>query len=112
MAQFVERQQIFLIGRQQPFHAFPDPPQLTLEDFLPPLCRLRRAGGVEAPIEFGLDQGWVFDQKDDFVPHDLVEQILTDRPAVAHRAAEMTPSVGAETAVIMDLARRRAGRRA
>ena len=108
-AQFVEGQEIFLIGGQQPFHAFPDPGQLALEGFLPPLCRLRGAGCVKAPIEFGLDERWVFDQVNNFLPHDLVEQVLTDRPAVAHRPTEMAPSVGAETAIVMDFARGGAG---
>ena len=98
-AQFVEGQEIFLVGGKQPFHAFPDPCQLALEGFLPSLCRFRRAGGVKAPIEFGPNERWVFHQVNNFLPHDLVEQVLTDRPTVAHRPAEMAPSVGAEAAV-------------
>jgi hypothetical protein len=111
MAQFVKRQEIFLISRQQPFHAFPDPCQLALEGFSPSLCRFRHAGCVKAPIEFGPNERWVLDQVNNFLPHDLVEQVLTDRPAIAHRPAEMAPSVGAEAAVIMDFARGGAGRR-
>src|SRR5205085_3394691 len=42
---------------------------------------------------------------------DLVEQVLTDRPVVAHRPAEMAPSVGAKAAVVMDFARGGTGRR-
>src|SRR5215831_848544 len=110
-AQFVEGQEIFLVGRKQPFHAFPDPYQLALEGFSPLLCRFRRAGCVKAPIEFGPNERWVFNQVNNFLPHDPVEQVLTDRPAVAQRSAEMTPSVRAEAAVVMDFARRSAGRR-
>src|SRR5205814_1634951 len=60
---------------------------------------------------FGPNERWVFDQVNNFLPHDLVEQVLTDRPTVAHRPAEMAPSVGAEAAVVMDFARGGAGRR-
>jgi hypothetical protein len=108
-AQFVEGQKICLVGRKQPFDAFPDPCQLALEGFLPSLCRFRRAGCVKAPIEFGPNERWVFNQVNNFLPHDLVEQVLADRPAVAHRPAEMAPSVGAEAAIVMDFARGGAG---
>jgi hypothetical protein len=108
-AQFVEGQEIFLVGRKQPFDAFSDPCQLALEGFSPSLCRFRRAGCVKAPIEFGLDERWVFNQVNNFLPHDLVEQVLADRPAVAHRPAEMAPSVGAEATIVMDFARGGAG---
>src|ERR1700758_1691575 len=110
MAQFVKRQEIFLISRQQPFHAFPDPCQLAFEGFSPPLCRFRGPGCVKAPIEFGLDERWVFNQVNNFLPHDLVGQVFTGRPAVAYRPAEMAPSVGAEAAVVMDFARGGTGR--
>jgi hypothetical protein len=108
-AQFVEVQEIFLVGRKQPVHAFPDPCQLALEGFLPSLCRFRRAGSIKAPIEFGPNERWVFNQVNNFLPHDLVEQVLADRPAVAHWPAEMAPSVGAEAAIVMDFARGGAG---
>ena len=108
-AQFVEGQEIFLVRRKQPFDAFPDPCQLALEGFSPSLCRFRHAGCVKAPIEFGPNERWVFDQVNNFLPHDLVEQVLADRPAVAHRPAEMAPSVGAEAAIVMDFARGGAG---
>src|SRR5437762_4378944 len=69
------------------------------------------ARAASRPIEFGPNERWVFDQVNNFLPHDLVEQVLTDRPTVAHRPAEMAPSVGAEAAVVMDFARGGAGRR-
>ena len=64
-------------------------------DFLPPLRRFGRAGRIEAPVELGLDERRIFDQADDLSPHDLIEQVLADRSAVAHRAAEMAPGVRA-----------------
>jgi hypothetical protein len=82
---------------------------VNLEGFSPSLCRFRRAGCVKAPIEFGPNEHWVFNQVNNFLPHDLVKQVLADRPAVAHRPAEMAPSVGAEAAIVMDFARGGAG---
>jgi hypothetical protein len=60
-------------------------------------------------LEFGPNERWYFNQVNNFLPHDLVEQVLADRPAVAHRPAEMAPSVGAEAAIVMDFARGGAG---
>jgi hypothetical protein len=73
--------------------------------------RFGRARCVKAPVEFGLDERGIFDQADDLLPDDLVEQILADWSAVAYRAAEVAPGIRTKTPVIMDFARRAAGRR-
>ena len=73
-----------MVGRDQALHALPDPRQLAFESVLPPLRRFGPAGCVEAPVEFRLYQRRVLDQADDLLPHDLIEQILADRSAVAH----------------------------
>jgi hypothetical protein len=109
--QLVEGQEVLLIGREQALHALPGPRQLAFQSVLPPLRRFGGAGRVEAPVELGLDERRVLDQVDDLPPHDPVEQVLADRSAVAHRAAEMAPRVRAEAAIIMDLARGAARRR-
>jgi hypothetical protein len=109
--QFVEGQEVLLIGRDQALHALADPREVAFESVLPPLRRFGSAGRVEAPVEFGLDERRVFDQADDLPPYNLIEQILADRSAIAHRAAEMAPCVRAEAAVIVDLARGTARRR-
>ena len=52
----------------------------------------------------------IFDESDHLLPDDLVQQILVDRPAVANGTAQVAPAVRTQASVIVDLARRTAGR--
>lgn len=72
-AQIIKRDQVFLVSGQQAVHALAQPNQIALQDFLPPLCRIRGARRGQPPIEFLLDQAGSLKQSDDLGPDDLIE---------------------------------------
>ena len=94
-AEFVERQQIFLIGGQEAIRALADPGQIALQGLLAQPGRVGRPGCRQPAIELVPDQAGVFQQTDDLGPHHLIDEILANRTVVAHRAAQMPPGVGA-----------------
>jgi hypothetical protein len=108
--QFVERQKLFLIGGQQAVDALAGPRHISLQDVLPVPCRVGRSCRRQPPIELVLDQAGILQQSDDFSPHNLVEEILTNRTIITYWAAKMAPGVGTQASVIVDLAGARPGR--
>ena len=57
---------------------------------------------LQSAVDLGANQCRVLKQADDFAPHDLIEQILAHRPAVAQRPVEMAPGIGTQAAVVED----------
>jgi hypothetical protein len=51
-----------------------------------------------------LDQVRIFEQTDNLVPDDVVEEVLADRTIIAHWTSKMTPSVGTKASVVVDVA--------
>ena len=109
-AQFLQREQVFLIGGHQPLHGLARLHTLALQRLLAPPGWLRGVGGGQASIQLGGDQGRVLQEPDDLGPHDLIEQVLPDGAAVADRPAQASPGVGANAAIVVDLAGRTARR--
>ena len=87
------RQKLFLIGSQQAIYGLTGSRHFTLQRLLPLFCRIGRPRGRQPAIEFALDQAGIFQQTDNLVPDDMVEEVLADWTAIAHWAAEVTPSV-------------------
>ena len=84
--------------------------QFALQRLLPLLCRIGRPRCRQPAIEFALDQVGIFQQTDNLIPDDMVEQVLADRTIIAHWPAKMAPSVGTKASVVVDVACARAGR--
>ena len=101
-AQFVDRQEIFLIGRQQAIHALADPGEIALQGLLPLLHGIGRPGRRQTAVEFILDQARILQQAHDLGPDEVIEEILANGPVLADLAAKMAPCVGANAAVIVD----------
>ncbi|HEY0723252.1 MAG TPA: hypothetical protein VGD41_04545 [Pyrinomonadaceae bacterium] len=57
-----------------------------------------------------MDQVGIFQQADNLIPDDMIEEVLADRTIIAHWTAKMTPSVGTKASVVVDVACARAGR--
>jgi hypothetical protein len=103
-AQFVERQQILLIGGQQTFHALADTDQVAIQFSFTTACRAVRPGRVEPAVDLLADQGGVLQQAQDFGPDQVVQQILADRPVIAGGAGQMAVVVRSQAAVIVEFA--------
>ena len=48
---------------------------------------------LQAAIKFRLDEPGIFDELDDLVPHDRIEEVLADRTIVADWATRAPPRV-------------------
>jgi hypothetical protein len=101
-AQFVERQQVFLIGGQKTVHAFAGSNQLAIQFGLAPFSRTVGPCRSKAAIDLLLDQGGVFQQVQHFGPNQAVQQILADWSIVAGRSRKVTVTVSSQAAVIVD----------
>src|ERR1700730_15982347 len=111
LAQLLDRQECFLVGVEKSFHAFANMRQLSLQTLLTFLGRIAGARDCQPTVQFLLDQRRVFQQSNHLRPDDLIEEILSDKAAVvANRTTQFAPAVGANTFVIVDLARARARR--
>ena len=85
VAQFVDGDQLFLIGRDQPVDALADPDQAMPKVGLALLVEIGAAGRLQSPVDLCFHQCGIFEQADQFGPHDVVEQILAHWAAVAQR---------------------------
>src|SRR5439155_592670 len=111
LTQLLNRQECFLVGVEKSFHAFANMRQLSLQTLLTFLSRIAGARDFQPTVQFLLDQRRVFQQSDHLRPDDLIEEILSDKAAVvANRTTQFAPAIGANTFVIVDLARARARR--
>jgi hypothetical protein len=106
MAQLVQAQQVFLIGGEQTLHLLLDPSQFAAQTLLLiMLVGTRGSRRVNAPVELRLNECGVFQQTHDLGPHNLLEQVHSNRTLVASRLSAEAPSLGARAAVVIDRAR-------
>ncbi len=112
LAQFVERQEVLLIGCQEAVDALAGPRQVPQQGSLALLRRVGCPRRCQPAVELVLDQARILQQADDLGPDNLIEEILADRAVIADRAAEPPPGVRADAAVVVDVAGARPGRRA
>ena len=111
-AQLVDGDQLFLIGRDQAVDPLADPDQAMPKVGLALLVGIGDTGRLQSPVDLCAHQCRIFEQADQLGPHDVVEQVLAHRTAVAQRAVEIAPGVGTQAAVVGDLAGTGLGRRA
>ena len=103
-AQFFEREQRFLISRHQSFHALAGTRQIALHGFRASFVRIGIAGSLEAPLDFRSNETGVFNELEDFVPYQLIEQILAHGTVIAERTVQVTVRIRSQAAVVVDLA--------
>ena len=94
VAQLVDGDQLFLIGRDQAVDTLTDPDQPMPKVGLALLVGIGDTGRLQSPVDLCTHQCRIFEQADQLGPHDVVEQILAHRTAVAQRAVEIAPGVG------------------
>src|SRR5712691_2798092 len=112
LAQLLKRQEVLLIGGQDPLDALAHAHQIALHRLF---ALFRGVGGArsgEPPIEFVLNQRRILEQPNDLGPDDLIQEILSHGSVVAARAAEVAPGIRANAAIVVDQPRTRTGRRA
>ena len=112
VAQLVDGDQLFLIGRDQAVDTLADPDQAMPKVGLALLVGIGDAGRLQSPVDLCFHQRRIFEQADQLGPHNVVEQVLAHRTAAAQRAVEIAPGVGTQTAVVGDFAGTGLGRRA
>ena len=112
VAQLVDGDQLFLIGRDQAVDTLADPDKPMPKVGLTLLVGIGDTGCLQSPVDLRAYQCRIFEQADQLGPHDVIKQILAHRTAVAQRAVEIAPGVGTQAAVVGDLAGTGLGRRA
>ena len=101
-AQLVERDELFLVGLDQPLDRGAGAGEVALERFA------ATGGGVlgphrgEAAVDLGADEFGVLEQSSDFGPDERVEFISADWAAGAPLAVGVPPAVLADAAVVAD----------
>jgi len=104
--QLVQAQQVFLIGGEQTLHLLLHPSQFAAQTLLLIMVvGARGARSVKAPVELRLDERGVFQQTHDLGPHNLLEQVQSNRTLVASRLSAEAPRLGTRAAVVIDRAR-------
>ena len=101
-AKFSQRKQAFLIGRQQAIDAFSATREIAPERLLSASGRIGLARCPQAAVEFLLYEMGVFEQPHDFLPYDIIQQILTHWAVLADRPPEAAPSVRSQASIIVD----------
>jgi hypothetical protein len=86
LAQLVEREQAVLVSGEQTLDALADVNQIAPQSLLATFGRVGLARGGEAAVELVLDELGIFEQADDFCPHDRVQNVLTNRAVVTDGA--------------------------
>ena len=79
LAQFVERQEVLLIGCQEAVDALAGPRQVPQQGSLALLRRVGCPRRCQPAVELVLDQARILQQADDLGPDNLIEEILADR---------------------------------
>src|ERR1700737_395291 len=106
LTQLLDRQETFLVGVEKSFDALANMRQFPLQTLFTFFGRIGQARCYQPAIKFLLYQSRVFQQSDHLGPDDLIEEILSDEAAVvANRTAQFSPAIGANTLVVVDLAR-------
>ena len=104
LAQLFDRQEILLIGVEKSLDALADTDQFSLQALFAFFRGIRRASGDQPSVELLLDKRWIFEQSNDFSPHDLIEDLLAHWVIVTHSTTELAPAVGADASVIVKFA--------
>lgn len=112
LPQLVQGHEVFLIGREHPLDAFPNPSQIPLDRVFALLCGVGRTSDGEPTIKFLLNQGGIFEQAHDLSPDDLIQQILAHGSVLAAGTSQVAPCIRADAAIVVDLACARTSRRA
>nr|WP_037600050.1 hypothetical protein [Streptacidiphilus rugosus] len=108
VAQFLEGNQVFLVGADQPVDRRVDGRQLVLQALAASLQRVGVAHLGQTPVQLGADQGGIGQQGDDALPDHGLQGIGPQRAAGADfAAAGQLPAVGGRAAVVVVLLRTR-----
>ena len=100
VAQFVDGDQLLLIGIDQAVDALADSDQPSPQVGLALLVGIGGTRRLQSAVDLGADQRRVLKQADHLAPDNVIEQVLAHGPAVAQRSPKMAPGIGSETAVI------------
>jgi hypothetical protein len=109
-AELIERDQLFLIGLDQPLDRCGGAGEVALERLAPPGGGVLGAHRGEPAIDLGAHQRGVFEQPSDLYPDERVELVSADRAAGAPLAVGVSPAVLADAAVVGDPLVRGSGR--
>jgi hypothetical protein len=109
LPQFVEGDQLFLVGLDQPGDRGGAFAQCLLEALLPGGGGVGGAQLLQPPVDLGPDQLRAGEQAGDVVPDDLVEVVGADGLVVADAAVFVAVVVGAQAPVVVDLVARGGG---
>ena len=110
LAQLLQRQELLLIGGEQPLDALAHAHQLTLHRLLTLFRRVGRARGRESAIKLLFDQRGILEQPNHLGPHDLIQQVLPDGSVLADGTAEVPPAIRAKAAIVVNRASARTSR--
>jgi hypothetical protein len=108
--ELVQRDDVFLVGRQQPVHAITDPCEVTLESCFPAFGRAGGTSCCQPAIDLCSDQIGILQQLYDRIPHYTVEEILANGTVVTERGCQVPPRIRANATVVVNRARSRPGR--
>jgi hypothetical protein len=100
-AQFVERDQLFLVAVQQPSQRGLGADEVALECVATPGGWVRGAHRLQSAVDLGLDQGRVLQQFEHPAPDELVDLREADGPVVADPSFGAAVAVGAGAAVVL-----------
>jgi hypothetical protein len=107
-AQLVEREQLLLVGLDQPLDRAGGAGEVALERLAAASGWVLGAQCVEAAVDLRPDERGVLEQPPDLAPDERLQLVGTDRAALAHAPADVPPVVLADAAVVDDLALGRA----
>src|ERR1700721_337152 len=88
-AQLFQREQRFLIGSDQALHALARTRQIALQRLLASFVGAGVSGSREPSFDFRLDKARVFEELEDFTPHQMIEQILANGMVITQRTIQM-----------------------
>src|SRR5262249_26063468 len=104
--ELVERNQLFLIGLDQPRDRSPDANQFLGGDVTLDVHGVTRAEFGQAAIDLGPDQGGIGEELDDAVPDEGVQDVLPNGPVIAAASLWETVRIGARATIVEALATR------
>ena len=101
-AQLVERDELFLVGLDQPLDRGAGAGDVAFERFAATGGGVLGAHRLESAVDLGAHELGVFEQPADLCPDERVELIGADRAAVCSAAAGVALAVLADAAVVAD----------
>jgi hypothetical protein len=107
-AQLLERDQLFLVGLDQPLDRAVGAGEVALERVAAPRGGVLGAQRLQSAVDLGADERGVLEQPADLGPDHWFQLVGADRAALAHAPAGVPPVVLADAAVVDDLALGRA----